>query len=656
MNAARQGRGRLADAPAGYTGPTMSTHTHADSSLAVDSPVSTVRTGDIQRWSATLIPTAKQPPSDAESISHQLLARAGFIKRVSAGVYEYLPLGYRTLRKVEAIVRREMNRAGASELLMPAIAPTELLRETGRAEDYGDLLFRFEDRHGRDTYLGPTHEEVITDLMRGVVSSYKQLPLNLYQVQTKYRDEFRPRAGLLRCREFLMKDAYSFHMTVEGAGGLNDTYDAMYAAYTAIFQACGLDFTVVEAEAGPIGGSASHEFMVNAESGEDTILICPATGYAANVEKCEIGALPAPADGWFVGSPSGDLEEVHTPGCPGIDDVVKFLKVKPANMLKTVVFQVDATPEEIERFGHEWVIAVVRGDHDVNEGKVRDIAGCKVKLAEPDEARAKGFEIGFVSPRAAVGKPGVLMIVDYDAAVAVDAAKDKPQFWVTGGDKKDFHIKHFNWQRDLGKDPVVAMGESDRSFAVAQIRNALPGDPSPKAAGTALEARKGIEVGHIFKLGTKYSSAMGFEILNEKQERQPVIMGCYGIGVSRTVAACVEQRHDDNGIIWPVAIAPYHVIITPMDADPAAQPMTVACELASKLAAAGCDVIIDDRDERPGVKFKDADLIGIPVRITIGDKALAEQSIEFKARTDAGKGELVKIDAVVERTLATLGG
>ncbi|MGP1346615.1 MAG: proline--tRNA ligase [Phycisphaerales bacterium] len=623
---------------------------------ASEPAISTVRRGEIQRWSGTLIPTAKQPPSDAEAISHQLLARAGFIKRVSAGVYEYLPLGYRTLRKVEAIVRREMNRAGASELLMPAIAPTELLKETGRADDYGDLLFRFEDRHGRDTYLGPTHEEVITDLMRGVVSSYKQLPLNLYQVQTKYRDEFRPRAGLLRCREFLMKDAYSFHMGVEGPGGLNETYDAMYAAYTAIFRACGLDFTVVEAEAGPIGGSASHEFMVNAESGEDTILICPATGYAANVEKCEIGAVKAPSAGWFAGEPSGALEEVHTPGCPGIEDVVKFLKVKPANMLKTVVFKVDSTPADLEKYGEEWVIAVVRGDHEVNEGKVRDIAQCKLKLADPDEARAKGFEIGFVSPRAAVGKAGVLMIVDYDAAVGTDDAKGKPQFWVTGGDKKDFHVKHFNWQRDLGKDPVAAMGAGDKFFEVAQIRNAMPGDPSPKAEGVSLEARRGIEVGHIFKLGTKYSSAMGFEILNEKQERQPVIMGCYGIGVSRTVASCVEQSHDDNGIIWPAAIAPFHVVITPMDVDPTSEAMRVACELSGRLADAGCDVLVDDRDERPGVKFKDADLIGVPVRITIGDKALAEQSVEFKARRDSGKGELVKIDAVVERAVGVLNG
>jgi len=435
----------------------------------------------------------------------------------------------------------------------------------------------------------------------------------------------------------------------------------MYKAYMNIFRRCGLDFTVVEAESGPIGGSASHEFMVNCESGEDTILTCPASGYAANVEKCDIGPRPAPAKGYFVGEPSGALEEVHTPGCPGIEDVCAFMKVKAQNMLKTVVFKVDATPEQLKQYGEEWVIAVVRGDHEVNEGKVRDIAQCAVKLADPAEAKAKGFEIGFVSPRAAVGKKGVLVIVDRDAALSFDEAKGKPMFWVTGADKKDHHVKHFNWQRDLGKDPqgakahrepVGSVRGTDDYLTVADIRNAAEGDPSPKVPGAKLIAKKGIEVGHIFKLGTKYSDAMDFRILNEKQERQSVIMGCYGIGVSRTMAACIEMSHDENGIKWPIPIAPYHVIITPMSVDPAGAAMKAACELSGKLSAAGFDVLVDDRDERPGVKFKDADLIGIPIRLTIGDKALAEGSVEFKLRTDTqSKGSLVKMEAVVEACL-----
>jgi len=630
------------------------------------SPVSAVRSGAVQLWSRTLIPTAKDAPSDAESPSHKLLSRGGFIRRVTAGVYDYLPLAWRTLGKVSAIVREEMDAAGASELFMPVLVPMEFYEGTRRHEAYGDLLFKLEDRKGVKTALGPTHEETMTELVKGGVSSYKALPLNLYQIQTKFRDEARPRAGLLRCREFIMKDAYSFHLKVEGPGGLNEAYDAMYRAYTSIFTRCGLDFTAVEAESGPIGGSASHEFMVNCEAGEDTILTCPASGYAANAEKCEMGARAAPSKGYFGGEPSGPLEEVHTPGCPGIEDVCVFMKVKASNMLKTVVFKVDSTAEDLKKFGEEWVVAVVRGDHDVNEGKVKQIAECAVKLADPAEARAKGFEIGFVSPRAAVGKKGVLVIVDRDAAVGFDEAKGKPMFWVTGADKKDHHVKHFNWDRDLGKDPLgaKASGEplgglrgADDYLTVGDIRNALGGDPSPKVGGSKLVAKRGIEVGHIFKLGTKYSDAMDFRILNEKQERQSVIMGCYGIGVSRMMAACVEMSHDENGIKWPLPIAPYHVIITPMGIDPASPAMKAACELSGALRRAGFDVLIDDRDERPGVKFKDADLIGIPIRLTIGDKALAEQSVEFKLRSDPQtKGELVKIEGVVERCLRVANG
>ncbi len=620
------------------------------------SPISNTRRGVIHLWSRTLIPTTKDAPGDSESPSHKLLARGGYIRRLTAGVYDYLPLATRVLRKISDIIREEMDAAGGSELLMPILIPMELFAETGRAETYGPLLFQMDDRHGRRTALGPTQEEVVTELMRGSVSSYKSLPTTLYQIHTKFRDEFRPRAGLLRCREFIMKDAYSFHMNVEGKGGLNEAYDAMYQAYVNTFTRCGLDFSVVEAESGPIGGSASHEFMVNCQSGEDTILKCPVTGYAANAEKCEMGERAMPSKGYFAGDPSGALEEVHTPGCPGIEDVCKFMKVKPPNMLKTVVFQSDGAPSASDG---SWVVAVVRGDHDVNEGKVRDACGFKVKLADAAQARAAGFEIGFVSPRAAAKKPGVLLLIDKDAAISFDDAKGKPMFWATGADKKDYHLKHFNWARDLGVD-VTTLGmsasphESRGSTRVIDARNALAGDPSPRSKGAALVAQRGIEVGHIFKLGTKYSDAMGFAIMDETQQRKSVIMGCYGIGVSRTMAACVEMSHDDDGIKWPLPIAPYHVIITPMRIEPDSRAMQVACELSGKLSAAGFDVLIDDRDERPGVKFKDADLIGIPIRLTLGDKSLAEESVEFRLRSappGGGAGGFVKISEVVERCM-----
>ena len=594
--------------------------------------VTNQRRGELRRWTRTLIPTLREAPAEAEAPSHRLLTRGGFIRRVGAGLYDYLPLGYRVIRRISDIVREEMDAAGAAELNLPALLPTELLKETGRADEYGDLLFRFDDRHGRDSYLGPTHEEVITELMRGTVESYKQLPLNVYQIQTKYRDEFRPRAGLLRCREFLMKDAYSFHTAIEGPGGLNETYDAMHAAYTRVFERCGLDFGPVEAEAGPIGGSASHEFMVFCGTGEDRIMRCPASGYLANVEKCEIGER-----GWsFDGEPTGELETVPTPNCPGIEDVAKLCKVKPRNMLKSVVFE--SAAEESE---YEFIVAVVRGDQEVNEGKVRDAAGAPVRLADEKRARDAGFEIGYVSPRAAVRAERTLLLVDPDAAQGVDAAKGKPAFWMTGSDRKDHHDKHFNWRRDVGD----AVDDGSR-VRVADVRNAVAGDPSPRVEGVELEEVRGIEVGHIFKLGTKYSEAMRYAVMTEAQERSAVIMGCYGIGVSRTMAAAVEMSHDEDGIIWPMALAPYHVLITVMKpGDDRAE--RVAETVATDLSMRGFDVLIDDRDERPGAKFKDADLIGVPIRLTIGDKALDQESVEFKRRSEGGKGELVKIGDVV---------
>lgn len=581
------------------------------------------------KWSQTLIPTSRQVPAEAVVPSHQLMLRAGLIRSIGAGLYDYLPLGWRVLQRVMNIVREEMNDAGASELLMPALIPIEFYADTRRDVDYGDNLFRLTDRHGRSAALGPTHEEVITELMKAYVTSYRQLPLNLYQIQTKYRDEFRPRFGVLRCREFLMKDAYSFHVEVDGPGGLNETYDRMYAAYCRIFDRCGLDYSIVEAESGPIGGSASHEFMCNSPVGEDTILKSDKGNYAANVEKCAIGDRPHDLSG----APTGERTKVHTPNLPGIEGVSDFLKVKPSRMLKTIVWPWRAG----ERNG--WVIAVVCGHHDVNEAKVRDILRDQVDRSltlqtEGSEgaARAVGFAIGYVSPSAAIGRSACVVIADPDAA--------QGGFWATGADEMDHHVNHFNWKREVLDKGV--------QVHVADIRNAMDGDPSPLNDGGVLRASKGIEVGHVFKLGTKYSDAMGFAVLDEKQQKRSVIMGCYGIGIGRIIASAIEMNHDENGIVWPAPIAPYDVIITPIKYEGEAREVTDRLE--SQLSQAGLDVLVDDRDERPGPKFKDADLIGIPIRLTIGDKALAQGCVEVVKRDGSlGKGEMVRIEEVVSR-------
>ncbi|MEM1185185.1 MAG: proline--tRNA ligase [Planctomycetota bacterium] len=600
----------------------------------------TARKGAIHRWTNTVIPTAREAPADAELPSHVLLSRAGYIRRVGAGIYDYLPLAKRVLTKIESIIREELDAAGCSELLLPALEPIELFAGSKRDVDYGDLLFKLTDRHGRVAALGPTHEEVITEMMKGSITSYKQLPVTLYQIQTKFRDEFRPRAGLLRGREFIMKDAYSFHLEVEGAGGLNETYDRLYQAYVNIFTRCGLDFTVVEAEAGPIGGSASHEFMVNCENGEDTILVCPETGYAANVEKCEIGTRAWSADH----GATHELTKHHTPGMPGIDGVAEHLKTTPSGMLKTIVMQ--PTDEGVDA---KWVLAVVRGDHEVNEGKVRDAVGFGVKLGDEKAAKQAGFAIGYVSPRMVTKVEGVVMVIDYDA---VNGAT-----WATGSDEKDHHDTGFNWQRDLAE--AMPEGENtERTLAtgsvkLADIRNAVAGDPSPRADGATLEARRGVEVGHIFKLGDKYSAAMDFSVLNKEQKKTTVIMGCYGIGVSRTLASCVEMSYDDNGIVWPAPVAPYHVLITLIK--PEDEASLEAChQIAGELSAKGVDVLIDDRNDRPGVKFKDADLIGIPVRVTIGPKTLERSGAEVKARTEDGFGTLIATDEACSYCLRSL--
>ncbi|MEQ9095926.1 MAG: proline--tRNA ligase [Phycisphaerales bacterium] len=602
---------------------------NAQTATEAASPLSTLRQGDVHLWSRTLIPTTREAPADATTPSHVFLVRAGFIRQLAAGVYDYLPLAWRSLRKIQEIVRQEHERIGAMEMLFPAFEPMSLLKETGRDEAYGDDLFTLEDRHGRALALAPTHEEPIVEMMKGAVTSYKQLPLSLYQIQTKFRDEPRPRSGLLRCREFIMKDAYSFHLNQQGEGGLDVAYDHFYDAYTRIFTRCGLTFTAVEAESGPIGGSASHEFMVHAESGEDKVLVCPVSGYAANVEKAEIGERV-----WsFDGDAGEELKKHHTPNMPGIELVAGHLGATAAGMLKTIVFErVLKDPDTTK-----YVLAVVRGDHDVNEGKVRDAVGSGVRLADEAKAKADGLAIGYVSPSAFAKLTGATIVVDPDAA--------QPNAWATGADEVDHHVTGWHWHRDLGYETG--------KLKVADIRNAEAGDPSPRAEGSTLEVQRGIEVGHIFKLGTKYSDAMDFKVLAEDQKPRSVTMGCYGIGVSRTMAACVEMSHDENGIIWPAAVAPYHVEIILMKPEDEKQ-RSVAGELAEKLAARGADVLIDDRKERPGPKFKDADLIGIPVRLTLGDKALDAGGVEFKLRKDTGKGEVVAFDSVIDRCISAL--
>jgi prolyl-tRNA synthetase len=644
----------------------------------------------VTHWSHTLIPTAREVPAEAEVPSHQLMLRAGFLRKLGSGMYTYLPLGLRSLQKAMAIVRQEMARAGAYEVLMPALIPIELYQQTKRDEAYGDNLFRLTDRHGRKQALGPTHEEVITELMGAYVESYRDLPKTLYQIQTKFRDEFRPRFGVLRSREFQMKDAYSFHMAVDGPGGLNEIYDKQYAAYCRIFTRCGLPYEIVEAESGPIGGSASHEFMVPSPTGEDTILKSDKGNYAANVEKCEIGTRKVSrtfdwrkpsvfgryeyADG-VTNPPKGELTSIPTPGVVSIDQVCDFFKrelkskLSPANTLKTVIFT--AEPEGMnEKF---WVIAVVRGDRDVNEGKLQRHcnreAGRKIELTFADAAKLSKFGVhaGSMGPTAAVRLRAVQVVVDHDAA--------QDQFWVAGGLDVDTHVKNFHWERDV----LSPLGDDRWRVKVDEIGNAVAGDPSPKNDGGILQDTKGIEIGHVFKLGDKYTKAMDITVLGPNNERLHPIMGCYGIGVNRILASAIERApstdrgpgYDENGIVWPAAIAPYSVVITPIKYD--GEVAQVVNELAAALeqqtvklrgdaaddAPVQVDVLIDDRDERPGVKFKDADLIGIPVRITVGDKGLKEGKVEIKARngTNGDKGELVPVsDAVahVVKLLATL--
>ena len=566
------------------------------------------------RWTKTFIPTLKETPSDAEIPSHRLMIKAGLIRPLGAGAYTYLPLGWRSLRKAIEIVRGEMDRAGAVELLMPALHPLSLWEETGRAEVMGDVLFKIKDRRGKMNTLGPTHEEVITDIARNEIRSYRQLPLTVYHIQTKFRDEERPRAGVLRTREFIMKDAYSFD---SGAAGLDVSYQAMCDAYVRIFERAGLEAIAVEAESGAMGGSDSCEFMVATPSGEDHLAMCPKCGYSANTDRCELAPIDEAAPG------SAELKKVDTPGVTTVDKVAELLGVEPSTLVKTLLYQVD----------DEVVAVLVRGDHEVNEAKLaRRFSGKAVELAgDAAVEKATGAPVGFAGP---IGLEGVTTIL---ADHAVAAVTD----FVTGANAADAHFLGVNRGRDF------------EITDYADLRLAGDGDPCPKC-GAEIKVQRGIEVGHVFKLGTRYSDSLGANFLGEDGKERPLIMGCYGIGVNRILAAAIEQKHDKNGIIWPRSIAPYEVAVLCLNqgADDVRGAADKAYEL---LEAAGVDVIYDDRDARAGVKFKDADLVGFPVRVAVGEKSLAKGGVEVKRR-DCKDFEVVPVEKVVEKVGELLAG
>ncbi len=552
------------------------------------------------RWSQAFIPTLKEVPAEAQVVSHVMLLRAGFMRKLAAGIYTFLPLGWRVVKKVEDIVRDEMNRAGAQEILMPAAVPAELWQESGRWQKYGPELLRFKDRKGADFCFGPTHEEVVVDTVRRDVKSYRQLPVNLYQIQAKFRDEARPRAGLMRGREFIMKDAYSFHASDEDA---KKTYQAMYDAYAAIFTRAGLSFRAVEADTGNIGGSLSHEFQVLAQSGEDKIVSCTKCDYAANVEQAEVRRAPAERGA------SRPLEKVHTPGKKTIEDVAEFLKVPAARMVKTLVFVADGKP----------VVALVRGDHDVNEIKLKKLLGATEIFMATDAVvyETTRAPVGFAGPH---GLPvGTRIVGDLEVQTLADAA--------TGANERDQHYVGLDVERDV------------KGAEWADIRVAAAGDLCPRCGEGVFERFAGIEVGHVFFLGTKYSAPMECTFLGDDGKLRPMVMGCYGIGITRVAAAAIEQNHDNDGIAWPMSIAPYHVeLLTLQPKDP--DVVAAAEKIYAELRAAGIEVLFDDRDERPGAKFKDADLIGIPLRLAVGKKSLAEGKVELKGRREP-KADLI---------------
>lgn len=564
------------------------------------------------RFSRAMIETIKETPAEAEVISHQLMLRAGLIKKVAAGVYSYLPLGYRIIRKIENIIREEMNAAGALEVLLPIMSPAELWQETGRWQQYGDELFRVQDRHQRAFALGPTHEEVITDLVRQVVKSYRQLPVNLYQIHTKFRDEIRPRFGVMRSREFIMKDAYSFNLDEQGA---EQDYQNMFSAYQRMFNRCGLRFKAVDADSGTIGGSFSSEFMVLAETGEEAIASCSICDYAANTEKAagRVKKSMAPAD------PQAPLTLVATPKQHTVQDVAAFLQVPITKIAKTMIYDSDG----------QIVVVVIRGDREINELKLANHLGAKqLKLANQEQIQAvTGAPPGFAGP---FNLNGV-------ASLLLDRSLKDASDLVTGGNQVDTHATGVQPGRDFTADDVL------------DLNVAMAGDGCPCCSGE-LEIERGIEVGHVFKLGTKYSASMQAVYLDETGQARPCVMGCYGIGITRIAAAAIEQNHDEAGIIWPMALAPYQVILIPVSPkNPEAWAM---CEAVyTELQTAGIEVMIDDRDERAGIKFKDADLMGIPIRLTFG-KHVTDNKIELKQR-NRQQSELVDREKIVA-TITTM--
>jgi prolyl-tRNA synthetase len=565
------------------------------------------------RWSRAFIPTLKEVPADAQVPSHVFLVRGGFIRKLAAGVYNFLPLGWRVVAKIERIVRDELDRAGAQEVLMPAAIPAELWQESGRWAEYGPELLRFKDRKGSDFAFGPTHEEVIVDMVRRDTKSYRDLPVNLYQIQGKFRDELRPRAGLMRGREFIMKDAYSFDVSVDAA---KESYQQMYDAYGRIFRRCGLDFRTVEADTGAIGGSLSHEFQVLADTGEDSIVSCSSCDYAANVEQAEIVKPDRP--GISVDDKvGGELEKVATPGAKTIEEVTAFLKVPADKLIKTLIYMADGNP----------VAILVRGDRGVNEVAVKKLTGAvELFLAREGQVKkATGAPSGFAGP------------VGLEIPVYADRELEGATGAVTGANEADAHYTGV----DLARDAKVT--------GFAQLRMAEEGETCARCGDGTYRAFRGIEVGHVFLLGDKYSKAMSCSFLDENGDEQIMEMGCYGIGITRVASAAIEQNHDDGGIVWPMSIAPYEVEVMPLqmkDDDVVAAGETIYAGLADR----GIEVLIDDRQERPGGKFADADLIGVPLRVAIGKRSLKDGNVEVKWRK-GGEAELVPLDGVVDHVV-----
>ena len=558
------------------------------------------------RMKNLLVPTLREVPAEAEITSHKLMLRAGYIRKIAAGIYSYLPLGMRTLKKVEKIVREEMDRAGAQELLMPALLPAEIYQESGRWDVFGDSMFKLKDRGKRDFCLGPTHEEPFTQVCVNEVRSYKEYPLTLYQIQTKYRDEGRPRFGLIRSREFIMKDAYSFDLD---ENGLDISYKKMYNAYCRIFERLGLDFTIVDADSGAMGGSGSQEFMVKSPVGEDGIAYCDACGYAANYEK----AAAIPQDAEFEAGEK-ELEKIKTPDVHTIDELVSFMGSKPYIFAKTIIYKAD----------DKYIAAMVRGDREINEVKLKNLIGCveDLELAAPDIVREiTKAQVGFAGP------------IGLSIPVYADLEVEKMRNFIVGANETDYHYKNVNIGRDF------------KPQMFADIRVIEEGDACPKC-GKPIKTAQGIEVGHIFKLGTKYSKALGLTYQSESGDTKTVVMGCYGIGVTRCMSAAIEQGNDENGIILPVSIAPFEVCVIPVNSKDETQ-AKIAEKIYNELIGKGIDALIDDRDERPGVKFKDADLIGTPLRIVVGKKA-CDGLVEYKLRTDESAVEKNIDDAVAE--------